>query len=266
MSDQFPAPPETAPEVPAVPKKRRWPAVAAACAVVLAVAGGTGFTVLKVNDADRTVPTTVWGKPQQQEQRAGGKTGEKGDLIGRLLPMPEGYIPGPDIDEFGNDKAITGREAVARFKKSADDLPARQREAQQKSIDKLKLKGLAMRSYASDNISAYADHDESLVVEIQLAQLQNRQAGRELKAFRSEFLRSFGGFTKGPKIKGHRAADCFLAPRESDTKLDLLLCSAYEDDLLVTVTAYAPKSIDSKAVAGLLSRQLDHISSRGEAV
>ncbi|WP_428953841.1 hypothetical protein [Streptomyces sp. cg35] len=266
MSDQFPAP-APAPDPASAPVRgRRWPAAVIACAVLLAVVGGTGFTVMKVNDADRTVSTKVWGDPQQQKQRAGGESGAKGDLIARLLPMPEGYVPGPDIDEFGNDKAITGPEAVARFKKSADDLPARQRDAQRRSIDKLKLKGLAMRSYASDNTSPYADYDENYVVEIQLAQLQNRQAGRDLTSFRSEFLRSFGGFTKGPKIKGHRTADCFRAPRDKDTKLDLLLCSAYEDDLLVTATAYGPKSIDSKAVATLLAQQLDHISSRGELV
>ncbi|MFJ9035010.1 hypothetical protein ACIRF8_00240 [Streptomyces sp. NPDC102406] len=242
--------------------------MAVTCAVLLAVAGGTGYTATKVDDADRTVPTAVWGTPKQQEQRAGGETGAKGDLMGRLLPMPEGYIPGPDIDEYGNDKAITGPEAVARLKRGADDLPARQRDAQRKAIDKLKLKGLAVRSYAAGDFShSWADDDAGYaVVEIQLAELQNRRVGRELKSFRSEFLHSFGGFTKGPKIKGHKNADCFLAPRGKETKLDLLLCSAYEDDVLVTVTAYGTKAIDAKAVATLLGQQLDHISSRGELV
>ncbi|MEV1020527.1 hypothetical protein [Streptomyces sp. NPDC050264] len=237
--------------------RRRWPAVLVACAVVLAVAGGTGFTVMKVRDADRTVSTKVWGEPKAHKQRAGGDSKES-DLRSRLLPMPDLYTPGPDIDEFGSDKAIGAKEAVARLKKGADDLPARQRDAQRRSIDKLRLKGLAMRSYSAQ--------DTDLVVEVQLAQLQNRRAGRDLSAFQSEFLRALGVFTKGPKIKGHRNADCFRAPRDKDTKLDLLMCSAYEDDLLVSVTAYGPKSLDSEAVATLLAQQLDHISSRGELV
>ncbi|MFI6880581.1 hypothetical protein ACIBL6_44735 [Streptomyces sp. NPDC050400] len=259
MSDQFPPPP-LSPDVtePVAPRRpRRWPAVVVAGAVVLAVAGAAAVTVMKVDDADRTVTTSVWGAPKAAKQHAGDGS-RPSDLRSRLLPMPDRYVPGPDIDEFGNDKAIGGKEAVARLKKSADDLPARQRDAQRRSIDKLKLKGLAMRSYSAE--------DTDLVVEIQLSQMQNRQAGRDLKAFRTEFLRSLGVFTKGPRIKGHRNADCFLAPRDSDTKLDLLMCSAYEDDLLVSVTATGPKSIDSKAVAALLARQLDHISSRGEAV
>ncbi|MEU6392899.1 hypothetical protein [Streptomyces sp. NPDC046939] len=267
MSDQIPAP-ENTPETPAARKRRRWPAVAAACAVLLAVAGGTGYTVTKVDAADRTVTTTVWGKPKQQEQRAGRATGAKSDLMERLLPMPEGYVPGPDIDEFGNDKAITGPEAVARLKKGSDDLPARQRDAQQRAIDKLKLKGLAMRSYASGEFSRpYVNQDaDYAVVEIQLAELENRRMGRALESFRSAFLHTFAGFSKGPKIKGHKNADCFLAPRTKDTKLDMLLCSAYEDDVLVTVTAYGTKAIDRKAVATLLGQQLDHIASRGELV
>ncbi|WP_338697979.1 hypothetical protein V2W30_18540 [Streptomyces sp. Q6] len=256
MSDQFPPPPAVAPET-APRRPRRWPAVVMACAVVLAVAGAAAVTVTKVKDADRTVSTSVWGKPKTPKQHAGGSA-SRSDLRSRLLPMPDGYVPGPDIDEFGNDKAIGSKEAVARFKKSSDDLPARQREAQRRSIDKLKLKGLAMRSYSAE--------DTDLVVEIQLAQLQNRQAGRDLKAFQSEFLRSLGVLTKGPKIKGHRNADCFLGPRDKDTKLDLLICSAYEDDLLVSVTATGPKALDSKAVADLLAQQLNHITSRGEAV
>ncbi|MFJ8827378.1 hypothetical protein ACIREE_37135 [Streptomyces sp. NPDC102467] len=238
-------------------RRRRWPAVVVACTVVLAVAGGTGFTVTKVRDADRTVSTKVWGRPKAHKQSAGGDAKES-DLRSRLLPMPDRYMPGPDIDEFGNDKAIGAKEAVARLKKGADDLPARQRDAQRRSIDKLRLKGLAMRSYSAQDVD--------LVVEVQLAQMQNRQAGRNLKSFQSEFLRALGVFTKGPKIKGHRNADCFRAPRDKDTKLDLLMCSAYEDDLLVSVTAYGPRSIDSGAVATLLAQQLDHISSRGESV
>ncbi|MET9495774.1 hypothetical protein [Streptomyces sp. NPDC006552] len=267
MNDMSP-PSQVVPEAPAARKKRRLLAAVATCAVVLAVAGGTGFTVLTVDAADRTVPTTVWGEPEQQKQRAGGVAGKEGDLAGRLLPMPKGYVPGPDIDEFGNDEAITGPEVAARFKKSADDLPARQREDQRKAIDKLKPTGLAMRSYASGDTtrSWVSDTTKYTVVEVQLARVENRRAGRALKEFRTDLLRAFGTFAKGPAVKGHKDADCFLAPRTGGTKLDMLLCSAYEDDLLVTMTAYAPRAIDGRSVATLMAAQLDHIASRGESV
>ncbi|QNS05027.1 hypothetical protein [Streptomyces xanthii] len=261
MSDEMPQEPEAPQEPgfqdrPAAPRRRRLTTVLVAGVVLLAVAGGVGFTVVTVRDADRTAATTVWGDAKEPKQQAGRHSG--GDLRERLLPVPDGYVPGPDIDEFGNDHVITGQDAVDRFEAGSDDLPARQREARRKAVDKLRLKGLAMRSYASE--------DDDLVIETRLAEIGNRQVGRDLKDFQSGFLRALGVFKKGPAIKGHRNADCFLAPREGKDGLDLLTCSAYEDDLLVSVTAYGPKSLDTKAVADLLARQLDHISSRGEFV
>jgi len=260
--------PEHEPEpVPGRAARRRWPAVAVACAVVLAVGAGTGLTVMKVNAADRSAPTKVWAKPKKPKKQKTAKHGpaKAQGLSARLLPVPKAYRPGPDIDEYGNDKTLTGREATARLKKGTRNLPSRQREAQDKAIDKLKLRGLAMRSYQlSGSIGFAADDDnKSLVVEMQLAQMQNRRAGRQLKEFRSEFLRSVGLFPKGPKVKGHRNADCFLAPKDSKGKLEMVLCSAYEDDVLVTATGYGPKPLDTTEVADLLAQQLDRLTSQG---
>ncbi|MGW6153389.1 hypothetical protein ACWFRM_09695 [Streptomyces sp. NPDC055144] len=242
---------------------RRWPAVAVACAVVLAVGAGTGLTVTKVNAADRSAPTKVWAKPKEQKQAKPGQARTQG-LSARLLPLPKAYRPGPDIDEYGNDKVITGKEATARLKKGARGLPSRQREEQGRAIDKLKLRGMAMRSYQLSGYMGWTDeHNKSLVVDMQLAQMQNRRAGRQLKEFRSEFLRSVGVFPKGPKVKGHRNADCFLAPKDSKGKLEMVLCSAYEDDVLVTATGYGPKPLNTTEVADLLARQLDRLTSQG---
>ncbi|MFD0063740.1 hypothetical protein ACFRAI_04000 [Streptomyces sp. NPDC056637] len=242
---------------------RRWPAVAVACAVVLAVGAGTAFTVVKVNAADRSAPTTVWAKPKEQKQAKPGQAKAQG-LSARLLPVPKAYRPGPDIDEYGNDKTLTGSEATARLKKGARNLPSRQREAQEKAIDKLKVRGMAMRSYQLSGSMGWTDeHNKSLVVDLQLAQMQNRRAGRQLKEFRSEFLRSVGVFPKGPKVKGHRNADCFLAPKDSKGKLEMVLCSAYEDDVLVTATGYGPRPLNTAEVADLLAQQLDRLTSQG---
>ncbi|MGW6139858.1 hypothetical protein [Streptomyces sp. NPDC055140] len=267
MSDldtQLPEPGSTPDPAPvAGVAARRWPAVAVACAVVLAVGAGTGLTVTKVNAADRSAPTKVWAKPKEQKQAKPGQARTQG-LSARLLPLPKAYRPGPDIDEYGNDKVITGKEATARLKKGARGLPSRQREEQGRAIDKLKLRGMAMRSYQLSGYMGWTDeHNKSLVVDMQLAQMQNRRAGRQLKEFRSEFLRSVGVFPKGPKVKGHRNADCFLAPKDSKGKLEMVLCSAYEDDVLVTVTGYGPKPLNTTEVADLLARQLDRLTSQG---
>ncbi|MFF1394736.1 hypothetical protein ACFVZD_13080 [Streptomyces sp. NPDC058287] len=258
-----PAPAATVPAPVAGGTARRWPAVAVACAVVLAVGAGTAFTVVKVNAADRSAPTTVWAEPKEQKQAKPGQAKAQG-LGARLLPVPKAYRPGPDIDEYGNDKTLTGSEATARLKKGARNLPSRQREAQEKAIDKLKVRGMAMRSYQLSGSMGWTDeHNKSLVVDLQLAQMQNRRAGRQLKEFRSEFLRSVGVFPKGPKVKGHRNADCFLAPKDSKGKLEMVLCSAYEDDVLVTATGYGPRPLNTAEVADLLAQQLDRLTSQG---
>ncbi|MGW6479359.1 hypothetical protein ACWGDS_15860 [Streptomyces sp. NPDC055059] len=259
-----PAPVATDPAPVAGSAARRWPVVAVACAVVLAVGAGTGLTVMKVNAADRSAPTKVWAKPKEQKQAKPGQAKAQG-LSARLLPVPKAYRPGPDIDEYGNDKSLSGSEATARLKKGTRNLPSRQREAQDKAIDKLKVRGMAMRSYQLSGSMGFGmdDDKKSLVVEIQLAQMQNRRAGRQLKEFRSEFLRSVGVFPKGPKVKGHRNADCFLAPKDSKGKLEMVLCSAYEDDVLVTATGYGPKPLNTAEVADLLAQQLDRLTSQG---
>ncbi|MFB7996843.1 hypothetical protein ACFC4G_28945 [Streptomyces sp. NPDC056002] len=259
-----PTPAATVPAPVAGSAARRWPAVAVACAVVLAVGAGAGLTVMKVDAADRSAPTTVWAKPKKQKQAKPGRAEAQG-LSARLLPVPEGYRLGPDIDEYGNDKTLTRGEATARLKKGTRNLPSRQREAQDKAIDKLKFRGLAMRSYQLSGSIGFGsdDNHKSLVVEMQLAQIQNRRAGRQLKEFRSEFLRSVGVFPKGPKVKGHRNADCFLAPKDSKGKLAMVLCSAYEDDVLVTATGYGPRPLNTTEVADLLAQQLDRLTSQG---
>ncbi|WP_406317482.1 hypothetical protein [Streptomyces sp. NBC_00118] len=261
-----PTPAATVPAPVAGSAARRRPAVvvAVACAVVLAVGAGTGLTVMKVDAADRSAPTTVWAKPKEQKQAKPGRAKAQG-LSARLLPVPEAYRPGPDIDEYGNDKTLTGGEAAARLKRGTRNLPSRQREAQDKAIDKLKLRGMAMRSYQLSGSIGFGmdDNQKSLVVEMQLAQMQNRRAGRQLKEFRSEFLRSVGVFPKGPKVKGHRNADCFLAPKDRKGKLAMVLCSAYEDDVLVTATGYGPRPLNTAEVADLLAQQLDRLTSQG---
>ncbi|WP_405480150.1 hypothetical protein [Streptomyces sp. NBC_00009] len=261
--DPAPAAPVSAPVAGSA--ARRWPAVAVACAVVLAVGAGTGLTVMKVNAADRSAPTKVWAKPKEQKKEAKPGRAKAQGLSARLLPVPKAYRPGPDIDEYGNDKTLSGSEAAARLKRGARNLPSRQREEQGKAIDKLKLRGLAMRSYQLSGSIGFGmdDNHKSLVVEMQLAQMQNRRAGRQLKEFRSEFLRSVGVFPKGPKVKGHRNADCFLAPKDSKGKLEMVLCSAYEDDVLVTATGYGPKPLNTAEVADLLAQQLDRLTSQG---
>jgi hypothetical protein len=71
---------------------------------------------------------------------------------------------------------------------------------------------------------------------------------------------------KGPKIAGHAAAACFLVSDEQKHGLTNMTCTAYEGDVLVSVSATGSASFDTKGAALFLRTQLDRIGDPGEAV
>jgi hypothetical protein len=264
------SPEEARDETPAPPRRSRR-ALTTGLVVLLAlgaVGSGAGYAAIKLDEADRTAPTRVWQQPRPQKTSDGpgdksdgkGKgsgTGRDG-LAARLLPMPDGYYPGPDIKEYGNDAVLTGKQAVAVLKQGGRDLPSQQRRRHAASVDKLRVKGLGVRSYST----TYG----GFVAEMNIAQLDNRKAGSDLSRFQRQFAEALGIFRKGPKIDGHRNASCFLLPKGPKKSLDMMICNAYEDNLLVTMTAYGTRPLDTKEAASLLKRQLDHVASPGEYV
>ncbi|MET7616912.1 hypothetical protein [Streptomyces sp. NPDC005408] len=253
---------EPAPEILATPKAPRRISrrlVAGACAVLAlaVVAGGSVWALDRLGDADRTAPTVVWAEPKGGAAGHDKATQPKG-LAASLLPVPDGYELGPDIGEYGNDTVLSKRQAIASFKEGARGLPSAQRTKQNKAIDKLKLQGVAMRSYRVS--------EGGLVIETRLAQIENAGKGRELAQFQSEFADALGIFRKGPAIQGYKNARCFLMPKDSKEKLDAMFCSAYQGNVLVSATAYGVKPLDTKEAATMLSKQLDHLKSPGEYV
>ncbi|MFD7613448.1 hypothetical protein [Streptomyces sp. NPDC059828] len=249
---------ETSRQQPGTPGKQRGRRVPVAGAVVVlalaVVAGGTVLALDKLDDADRTAPTVVWAQPSQGAVTAPAPRG----LAAKLPPVPHTYSLGPDIDGLGNDVVLGERQAIAHFKEASRGLPSAQRKAHHKAIDKLRLQGLALRSY----VSQY----HGMVVEMRLAQIENGKDGRALAAFQSEFADALGIFRKGPAIPGFKQAKCFLPPKDSEAKLESMFCSAYEGDVLVSATAYGAKPLDTGAAAELLKEQLDHLKSPGEYV
>lgn len=264
----MPTPPEAeapaAPPAPAPRKGRRTLATVLVCVLLAGAVGSAVFyTSMQVKDADRTAATKVWQsqkKPGSEEPEKWHSPVERTELGKRLLPLPDRYRLGPDIDGYGNDTVLTSSQASALFKQSVRGLPQDQRKAEREAIEKLRIQGIGMRSYASE--------DNDLVVEIQLAQMANKRAVEDMAGYQAEMTRRLGGFTKGPKIEGHKDAKCFMVPAsEGQTDgLEMMICSAAEDDLLVTATAYGGKRMDMKAAASLLKKQLDHVVTPGEAV
>lgn len=256
--------------VPAEKRPRRGRVAAVVTGSVLlvgALVAGAGHTVVTVRDADRDAGAPVWKFPvdKADDEKAPSATG----LAGMLVPYgTDGWVRGPDLGEFGSDTQLSGAQATALNKESLRDLPRSQRRQLEKQADRLRIKGMAMRSY----FSAYgAGRNLDLVVDIYsvnivLSQMGSQAAVRDMATFQTEFLDTLDIFRKGPEVKGHKNAKCFLAPKEADENIDSMFCSAYVGDVLVTVNADGVRPLDSKGVAMLLSTQLDRIAEPGEAV
>ncbi|WP_323178287.1 hypothetical protein [Streptomyces sp. NBC_00620] len=253
--DSAPESPEPAPGK----KPVRWGRIAAvAGSVVLlgAVVAGAGYTVVTVGDADRDAGAPTWTFPKAAKDDAKTAKAASG-LAAMLVPYDtDGWTRGPDIAEYGSDASLSGAQAAALRKKALSDLPRSERRQLEKEIDKQRTKGMAMRSYA-DGVST---------VSIVLAQMEDKKAVRGMSTFQNEFFDALGTSRKGPKIEGYKNAECFLPDTDSDEKLDMMVCSAYQGDVLVSATAYGVKPLDTKGVAALLREQLDRIAEPGEAV
>ncbi|MFF4254028.1 hypothetical protein ACFY1L_22765 [Streptomyces sp. NPDC001663] len=253
--------------VPAKPPVRLGRVAAVAGSVLLAVAVVVGVvtTVVTVNGADRDAGAPVWKFPVDKAKDA--KAAAPKGLAAMLVPYgADGWTRGPDIAEFGSDAQLSGAEATALRKQSLSDLPRSQRKRLEKQIDKERIKGMAMRSYVSTDETSSVYTNKASTVSVQLAQMDNKAAVRNLSEFQNEFLDALGVFRDGPRIEGHKNARCFLPPADDKEKLDAMYCSAYQGDVLVTLTASSAKPLQKTGIAMLLKEQLDRIAEPGEAV
>ncbi|WP_426365060.1 hypothetical protein [Streptomyces sp. E-08] len=234
------------------------------------IGGGVTYTAVTVSTADRTAPTRLWGDedetakdaPDPAAALARGKAGTP--LSKLLLPLPEGYEFGPDEELYGNDGELGAAEATVLMKQSGEGLSGKKRRTFEKEVDKLGIQGIGVRSFA--------DPGSDVVVTFELASMKDKKQIRNSFRIRKEVMDALGA-RKGPKVKDHRNAVCYLAPeddsldkKERAEALEEMICLAYDSEVLVTVKAAGAKPFDRAGVADLLKKQLDHIASPGEYV
>lgn len=269
---EAPVAPETAaPETPETPdtrvrsgRARRILLTALPFVLVLgAVGGAAAYTKVTVDGADRTVETDLWKVSERKPAKdpagdtARGRTST--DLSKLLLPVPEGYRLGSDVGRYGNDDEVDGAQAVAAMKESNRGLAGKERREYDKQIDKLRLQGLAVRSYVSE--------ENDLEVHAEIVRMKDKTAVRNFYTFQKELFDALGIFRDGPKVKDHtRKATCYLQPKDSDSEIEEMVCAAYDGELSITYRATGIKPVDRTAVAELLKDQLDHITSPGEYI
>ncbi|MFD5681676.1 MULTISPECIES: hypothetical protein [Streptomyces] len=258
----------TTPEAPAAPeaaagKGRRVALTALPFVLVLAAVGGAAaYTVQAVNGADRTVETAVWDDsapepgPDPAVNAARGRTDT--ELSRLLMPVPKGYRLGPDVGELGNDDETSGEKATAAVKETGRGLAGKQRRQLDEYFDKLRIQGVAHRSYTGES--------DDLLLTVQVAKMGNEGAVRRLHGRRIELLGSLGVLRKGPKIEGHKNVTCYRLPDDREDPVDGIACYAYEGGLSVIMEAEGPKPFKASTVADLVQEQLDHIKSPGMSI
>ncbi|MFF4449136.1 hypothetical protein [Streptomyces sp. NPDC001502] len=242
--------------------------VAAAVGVVVLAGAGVG-AALALKDADRTSPTRYW---LAEDHTTGGTQAPvpsvpPNALTGKLLPLPDNYWAGPDIDKEGNYYFLSGERALESFKEARTGLSSSERAERDKAFADLKLKGLAGRSYSR------RDGDGNATAEIELLQADPAQLAK-FGEFTNKLIELVGSDGDAPKVDGYPQAKCSVDPivieRESKEgkkkdQIEALDCLAVEGDVMVSFRMYGTKGFAVKDAVGLFKQQLDHLKSPGES-
>ncbi|MEU0393316.1 hypothetical protein ABZ208_11145 [Streptomyces sp. NPDC006208] len=273
-----PAPEPAAPDVPAAPAatparpaRRALRAVLPGVLVLAALGGSVAYAKHTVDTADTTAPTEAWDNGGDRLADDPAKDADRGRAdtpLSRLLaPVDTGSRLGPDIESYGNDTELSGKQAAAMLKATGKGLSGAQRREFEKAVEKVGLQGFAMRSYS-------AGYDDSSVVETYVGRMKSGKAVRSWYANQTDLYEALGVFRKGPRVKGHKNATCFVAPKPTKlgengerekSRLGRAFCVAYDGDVFVHVAAYGTRSA-GEAAAWSMQEQLDHMASPGEYV
>lgn len=241
---------------------RRVAAVSAVALVTVAAIGVSGFTWVTVRDADRDAGKPVWKYAKAPERKPSSV--EADGLRGMLLSWGDDLSQGPDMGEYGSDAELNGKEAAALAKESFDELPRSQRRQLEREIDKRRMKGVAMRSYAVwGRRGAY-------VTEVVLTQMSNEKDAKDGATGRRQIFESIqdlGIAAAGPKVPGHaKNARCYVIEADKKGRNEFVHCVGHQGEVTVSLSAFAPRPIEKKDIAGLMGKQLDRIETPGEAV
>ncbi|WP_228984100.1 hypothetical protein [Streptomyces sp. DH12] len=245
-------------------------AVLLALLVAGAVGGAAAYSLAAVAGADRTAPTITWGPvttepgPDPAAEAWRGRTSTP--LARLLLPVPDSFRLGPDIDEHGNDAEFDGRRATALLKGEGWGPHSPRRHEVDRWADGLGARGAAMRSYATEFMVRGGVYTQDVVMTIRIFRLPDAPRAREAYLFRTA-LAERAGFDDGPDVEGHRNVRCHLAPPRTGHEgagVAEMECAAYTSDLLVGVSAQGMEPFDAVAVADLVKDQLDHITAAEE--
>lgn len=248
---EFPAPiPAPAPEPPA---RRPGLFVAGWLVSALAVGIGAGFGILAVTGTSKSsaavmpvaAPTTPRPSVTSGVRSDGTHYGSVKDF---LLPVPDGYKPGPDEGGLGNDSAIAPDQADPTITLLFGSLPA---------SDMTSAQGAIATGHMNDGaVRTYANEAGTLDVAVTVLRLDPAQSAESTGQF-ERVVKQSRAFRNGPRVPGHPDALCVLPVTHVGDPLDSMTCLATVGDTFAVVNAEGAVPLDTNAVTELFGRQLD---------
>jgi hypothetical protein len=250
---------------PATDRRRRALFLGGWLASALAVGAGVGFGILagtgksKPVDADqalrRAVPSaspdtsdTSDATPPRVTAGVRADGTHYGSMLAFLLPVPDGYKPGPDEGELGNDSAVRPDQADPTLTLLFGALPASDLSGAQGAVAAGHMSGGAVRTYANEA--------GTLDIALTVLQLDPALSAKSTSDF-IRIVKQSKAYRTGPTVPGHPDAVCVLPTTHVGDPLDSMTCLDTIGDTFAVVRAEGAVPLDSSAVTEMFGRQLD---------
>lgn len=252
-------PPQSAQSALTALRNRRGLFVAGWLASALAVGTGAGFAILAAIGPSKdsvTAAPNLAASPTAASPSPSVTSGVRpdgthyGSVKDFLLPMPDGFKPGPDEGDFGNDSTIPADQADPTVELLFGKLPA---------SDMTTAQGALTAGHMSDGaVRTYSNQAGTLDVSVTVLLLDPAQSAESTSQF-ERVVKQSRAFRTGPMVPGHPDALCVLPVTHVGDTLDGMVCLGTVGDTFAIVRAEGTVPLDTAAVTGLFGRQLDKL-------
>jgi hypothetical protein len=228
-------------------------------ASALAVGAGVGFGILSVTGTSKVDGAQVAGWAQTPSApvvtpspsvtsgvRSDGS--HYGSVLAFMLPVPDGYKPGPDVGELGNDSAVRPDQADPTMSLLFGSLPASDLSGVEGALTAGHMSGGAVRTYVNEA--------GSLDVAFTVLQLDPALSAKSTGDF-VRIVKQSKSYRAGPPVPGHPDVFCVLPETQVGDPLDSMTCLATVGDTFAIARAEGVVPLDAKGVTEMFGRQLD---------
>lgn len=245
-----------APEVSSVSARRRALFFGGWLASALAVGAGVGFGILAATGKSKTVDIDQAFRqaPSSETTSPAVTAGVRSDgthygsMLAFLIPVPDGFKPGPDEGELGNDSAVRPDQADPTLTLLFGALPASDLSGAQGAVAAGHMSGGAVRTYANEA--------GTLDIALTVLQLDPALSAKSTGDF-TRIVKQSKAYRTGPAVPGHPDALCVLPMTHVGDPLDSMTCLDTVGDTFAVARAEGVVPLDTGAVTEMFGRQLD---------